>query len=403
MRGAMTGVITILTLCLVYGPGLAQTGGKSPTPCIMFRGACDVPALESVHMVDAQTGWALTYGGADALLRTTDGGTHWTDVTPVGSTGKKVDPWRITALSSLSVWVMPSGPVGSTTTEVLRTVDGGRTWGSAAIKAPLVESVFFINPREGWLTAFLGAAMGRQDVEIYRSTDGGESWIKVAETGTASELPLYGSKDNITFLNATTGWIVVSGIQGSLLYVTHDGGRTWREQTLPLLPSPEGQQNPPLPPEVKSRWVASPWQPKFFTARDGIMRADYTHYLLNESTGDQQITAAVYVYYATYDGGTTWAYTTPVPIRHTDDRRQSSGSFADMNHGWVRVGDLLYVTTDGGRGWTSIRPSSNFVDVKQIDFISPQVGWAVSKISPYLLKTQDGGRTWMPVNYAISR
>ncbi len=65
-----------------------------------------------------------------------------------------------------------------------------------------------------------------------------------------------------------------------------------------------------------------------------------------------------------------------------------------MNHGWVSDGDVLYATSDGGRRWTTIRPGYPFVNVAQIDFISPQVGWAAGEPGfPRLLKTEDGGRT----------
>ena len=72
-----------------------------------------------------------------------------------------------------------------------------------------------------------------------------------------------------------------------------------------------------------------------------------------------------------------------------------------MNHGWIADGDILYVTNDGGSQWTTIPPSPRFANVKQVDFISPQVGWAVTPAS--LLKTEDGGFTWAPVAYTISQ
>jgi photosystem II stability/assembly factor-like uncharacterized protein len=74
-----------------------------------------------------------------------------------------------------------------------------------------------------------------------------------------------------------------------------------------------------------------------------------------------------------------------------------------MNHGWVTDGDTLYVTADGGRRWMKSYPSPPFTDVKLLDFISPQVGWALRRTFPFLLKTLDGGHKWVPVLYPISR
>lgn len=227
MRAALAIATAILMLALASRPMY----GQMP--------AGDALALETIHMVDAQIGWAVAHGFRNELLRTADGGTSWRDVTPAGSSGQRAHVWRITVLSSLIAWVMPSNPVGSTSTEVFRTFDGGRTWRSASISAPLVESISIINPLEGWLIAFLAAATGRQSVEIYRSTDGGQSRIKVAASEESSGLPLYGGKNSITFRSPTTGWIPVYDLHPNSqhLYVTRDGGCTWRQQSLPLLRS----------------------------------------------------------------------------------------------------------------------------------------------------------------------
>ena len=51
----------------------------------------------------------------------------------------------------------------------------------------------------------------------------------------------------------------------------------------------------------------------------------------------------------------------------------------------------------GGRNWTTLQPAGPFADVKQLEFVSSQIGWALRRISPYLIKTLDGGRTWTSV------
>lgn len=376
MRSTMATVVAALTLGFLHGPGLAQTSGPSPTPCIMFRGACDAPSLESVHMIDAQAGWAVTYGyDVNALLRTTDGGTHWKDVTP--SSGQRI--FGLYAATALVAWLGP-----------FRTVDGGGTWTQGAIPANgSIRAIHFINSLDGSLLALGEALMGSVEAFVYRSTDGGENWIEVAREdfhGGDSGLPLSGSKSGITFLNATTGWI--TGGHGIVpnwlyLYVTRDAGRTWRQQKLPPLPL------------MTARWYSWTYSPKFFTSRNGILPV----FLSPEESGEPVI-----VFYVTHDGGATWTPTEPVSVA----KWSSAGwlvpySFADMDHGWVSDGDTLFATRDGGRRWTAIQPSQPFADVKQIEFVSPQVGFAVSRISPYLQKTLDGGRTWKAVSYTVSR
>ena len=358
VRVIITIAIAILSFGFGHEPVLAQsqTGG--------------VPALDSIQMIDATTGWAVspTDGpGRGVLLRTSDAGTHWTDVTPPGSMGRMIPdgPYSLDVLTSLIAWVGP-----------FRTIDGGLTWRNGAVPPGGRELMHFINPHDGWLVSVTetGANMASAmlTMDIYRTTDAGDTWIKLASTsagkqGGLSIEGLDGPKD-MTFLNETTGWLTGnSGVEDSLyLYVTHDGGRTWQHQTAPL--------------PVKSTWYGVISAPRFFTTQDGIL----------------PVVGRFAIFYITHDGGTTWAYTTPVTVHS-----EPALSFADMDHGWMTDGIGLYVTSDGGRHWTIEPPPS--AGVKQLDFISLQVGWAVSRINPFLLKTVDGGHTWVPVPYTVSR
>lgn len=384
MRTALTIAMTTLTLGLNSQPILGQ---------ILAGGT---PVLEKIHMVDALSGWAIFTDyrfPAIAVLLTTDGGTHWRDVTPPNSSGQRVAALNVTVLSSLVAWVtrvITNSTTLNYTSEILRTADGGRTWKSAAIPAPSVTSISFINPREGWLIAFLVAATGaNESADIYRSTDGGETWIRVTWS---SGLP-YGVKRSITFLNSATGWITVLDPRGNqpFLYVTRDGGRHWQPQSMPL------------PPELTPRWEAWPEPPKFFSARDGSIPVRYD---IRNDSGER--TASVIVLYATHDGGTTWTYTTPLKVNAAEAVYQA---VADVNHAWVINGGALQATSDGGQRWTATSGNPLLgTDVKQIQFISPEVGWAVRNARvfpapptpPFLLKTLNGGRTWAPVTYTIS-
>jgi photosystem II stability/assembly factor-like uncharacterized protein len=78
--------------------------------------------------------------------------------------------------------------------------------------------------------------------------------------------------------------------------------------------------------------------------------------------------------------------------------------FLTMKQGWVLAanGTTLNETSDGGQHWTAITPSANFAHISQLDFVSEQEGWAISSppspAAPVLLKTMDGGHTWVQVS-----
>jgi photosystem II stability/assembly factor-like uncharacterized protein len=155
--------------------------------------------------------------------------------------------------------------------------------------------------------------------------------------------------------------------------------------------------------------------PKFFTAQDGTL---LTLFNLFDDSGEH--TGRAVVLYATHDGGNTWTHTTPLAVSKSQTPYYA---IADMNHVWVTHGGVLHATSDGGRQWATLPPPPlfanpnagsepwNLASVTQLDFISPEVGWAVRNARhrldpptfPFLLKTLDGGRTWSPVTYTILR
>jgi len=342
-----------------------------------------VGAYVSLHMIDATTGWALA---EKAVLQTTDGGMHWKDVTPPGYThtsGSVID-----ALTASLAWVaIPQSD--NRATRILRTIDGGQTWQSSTIANSLngtkLARITFVNAQDGWILANRGGVVSAEVVNIYRTTDGGKTWVNVANALAAStdgpvpgHLPYGGAKSGIRFLNATTGWVtgtvLVPGF--TWLFVSHDGGSTWYQQKLPL---------PPGVP-LAQLWLRSP---KFFSATDGILPVGFSN-----NVTETPIAAFIY---RTHDGGTTWESTTPVPAT------LSAVDFLDMQHGWVTDGSILYATTDSGQHWTKIAPGKSFQHVSELDFVSSTVGWAIGgQGASHLLRTIDGGRTWVPTTPMIS-
>jgi photosystem II stability/assembly factor-like uncharacterized protein len=338
-------------------------------------------ALSSIHMFDAQKGWAVT--GKGRIVQTTDGGVHWKDVTPrypsSGSRQKVVADF----LKFSSAWVAVSDTAadGTTTVVVFRTSDGGRTWQDTTIQqTSSISQITFVDAQHGWMLSKQADLASAEAVAILGTNDGGKTWAMVSAALASSidipppgQLPFGGTKTGLGFLDATTGWMTGSSpVNGYLLlYTTHDGGSKWYPQTLQL--SPE---------EASSHLSISP--PLFFNTTDGLLPVTFD--TENGSSID---------FYVTHDGGRTWNRTTPVVA--------SAGiwDFIDMNYGWASDGTHLYVTSDGGHQWTKLSPGANFKNISRLDFVSRDIGWAIGSTAnnyPSLLKTVDGGHTWTVIS-----
>ena len=338
--------------------------------------------LISLHMIDPFTGWAL---GEHAVLRTSDGGLQWKNVTPPHSvlTRESIADFFTASLA----WVATPQTNG-TTAQVLRTTDGGQTWQQSTIQAAFLRQITFIDSQHGWILSGWGATGGAAEaVTVFRTSDGGKTWSNVSSAFPAStdtpppgHLPFGGRKSGIHFLNTSTGWITGTVVVNDLawLYVSHDGGSTWYQQSLSL---PSGVPSAQL----------SLLSPTFFSATDGILPVIFSDLITARG-----IATDIYV---THDGGTTWKSTMALPAAF------GTIDFVDTQHGWVTDGTVLYSTSDGGQHWAKLSPGANFNQVTDLSFVSSTTGWAIvgqSSNSSFLLKTTDGGKTWTPIHFSIT-
>jgi hypothetical protein len=201
--------------------GSTSTPGKTPastatvgstlvvsgTPGVNSPGCAGQASLLSVRMLDATHGWALN---VTAILKTSDGGRDWNCVTPTGWVNKIGMQARATyLLDNLHAWVVPT-PQSSNVVTVLRTSDGGQTWQSTTITDSLLQVVdppHFINSQEGWLELVPngGPGAGSESADIFHTTDGGQTWSKIASTeNPGSGLPRGGIKTGISLKTAST-------------------------------------------------------------------------------------------------------------------------------------------------------------------------------------------------------
>jgi photosystem II stability/assembly factor-like uncharacterized protein len=351
-------------------------------------------AFGGLAMVTPTIGWdnGVPFG------RTTDGGAHWTDVTPQG-VGQGFEDYYLDATHA---WVTDYSGAAPAQIVTFRTADGGRTWERGApiqIKDALGQTQqYYVDPTHGWLLLSSANHDAPDTIfsdSLYRTQDGGLHWDRIAvNTAPQSWQPpkFYCYQwCRMAFASASTGWIIGSQNEPTFA-VTHDGGATWH-----------------------------PWNAPFRTATrvcpciaDLPTFLDQDHgWLLLRSQPPGSRPEELLV---TSDGGSSW---TPRPLPLA---APMVVGFYDADHGWAfaeppaalqvplsatppTVALSLYRTNDGGRTWmrvaTNLRLASQDGQLHSLYFLDDAIGFAfrtpVGAHSWDLLRTTDGGRTWIVI------
>lgn len=218
---------------------------------------------------------------------------------------------------------------------------------------------------------------------LYKTVDGGESWIKM-KTGNEGD-----AKRALHFVNPMVGWIAE---EGSEVLKTTDGGVTWVSQT-----SGVGTV-------LNDIWFRD-LNNGFLIGNNGMLQrttnggSSWT----TISSGVSANLSRIYFYsntrgfiacnngqiLRTTNGGSSW---TAINTGATTLRDMW---FTSLSVGYAigSVGSThyLYTTTNGGTTWTANSIGSYIL--RKITFSSPQVGY-MDTYSNGILKTTDGGATW---------
>lgn len=312
--------------------------------------------LSRVFFADAENGWAI--GDKGVVLRTSDGGRHWT----------RQDSHTELPLANLFFsdkkhgWILTGGTKGVDLRDLLNpeesllllTTNGGETW----TRVPGINAlaIQFTSEQDGW-------AAGNY-ASILKTSDGGKTWRSVSVPPTALPGPVE-ERDRVlaftdlSFASPREGWIVGNrfgerGSEAGTILHTTDGGASWK-----ALPSPAPRAG------VNGAIVRQFHHLKFFSSSAGVLLADI------ERAGD-----TTSVIYSTVDGGRSWQERGSLP------GRLSALSMIDSLNGWAIRHDLrsnaalVSQTRDGGRTWSEVfRPAS--VSLRDVQTLSQTIGWAV--------------------------
>lgn len=307
----------------------------------------------NINIVDANTVWALSYDGSGGaanvqeFTKTTDGGSNWTTgIIDISDTSLELT--NLTAVSGTTAWV---GAVSPTNGKggVWKTVDSGVTWtqqnsGAYSDASSFFNVVHFFDANSG-ITQ--GDPITSTDFEVYRTTDGGETWDVVP----AASLPdIESGETGYNGGNEAAGnsfWFVTS--KGKL-YRTLDKGVTWSKYNTPLTDF------------------------SGTTVEGSIYFADNNIGILLARTG--AVASATYKIYKTTNGGLNWgagvAYTQPYrTLAFIPGSTILVGTGFSVS-GTTKTYSSAY-STDYGATWTKI---DSGVQRTGLTFLNGTTGWA---------------------------
>lgn len=186
------------------------------------------------------------YVGASAggVWKSINGGIHWEPVFDLQAV-HSIGALAISPSNPSIVWVgTGEGNVRNSVSigrGVYRSLDAGRTWQQIGLEKS--ERIARIVPHPTDPDTVYVAALGRlwgtnEERGVFRTRDGGKTWqriLGVDERTGAAELVMDPSNPNKLFAAMWEfrrwPWFFKSGGPGSGLYVTVDGGETWRKAT----------------------------------------------------------------------------------------------------------------------------------------------------------------------------
>jgi photosystem II stability/assembly factor-like uncharacterized protein len=354
-----------------------------------------LPRVVSAKLIAPGVGWvALMHDATCApgnvfspcppmrLYWTDDNGQHWRNITPPDMPTRNIR--QVFFLDRSHGWVASTDALGEETNApfyLFSTEDAGKTWRTLILRRPMFklmddytfpEELFFSDSQHGWMLWRWGMMNTRLSFLLV-TIDGGRTWERLPDPPLGRSLEFTSPRD---------GWMIGTsqkdrGIptpEDDAIWTTRDGGQHWQEISLPQSADLEGK-------EIYFSAL------KFRDRRNGLILGGT---LL---PADEKLS----FFWATHDEGKTWRFsklpeqaeTTSIlgtrlvrivrdPV--TDRPRIFKDNlmiapdipyslptgtwfvsldFVDHSNAWLNVYFALLSTTDGGKSFHSILPSTH--------------------------------------------
>ncbi len=349
-----------------------------------------------------RTVFAWPYG---RLFRSTDRGRNWTAVQTSGRGTRPLED-RISALALSPTYKSDKTLYMGTHFRTFRSMDGGRSWSVVQGAPERVKQILF-SPRYSQDRTIIACA---SNGSIYKSTDGGVSWVHVSKgpvrsVGALTISPAYDERgpDRTVF---------GGDFNGSGFYISRDGGATWAVSSSGM--SQTHVSSLAVSPDYANdhRVVALAWRDEYRSYESTHAGFDWA--LLREQCRERLIFSPGYVrdgtafgldgagrIFRSPDRGMSWRRSGTVPgggslppVRRlyvAPSRAEARTLFAVM--AWRDGG--LFRSTDSGAHWTAV---DSGMETPQCLAVSP--GFARDKTifcsgGNGIHKSTDGGAHWV--------
>jgi photosystem II stability/assembly factor-like uncharacterized protein len=203
----------------------------------------------------------------------------------------------VSAPSSKVVWMEVAGRV------LFVSMDRAVTWSQRKLPPPsafVQPEISFVSESEGWLlaTGTVTAECGAQAIAIWHTSDGASTWRQLNPTGIADAQ----CKSGLSFTDSLHGFLVASDInRAPVIYRTGDGGKSWI-----------GSHTLADPPGFTSKPGGSTLQPGRVASVGGTLLVAVTG-ISSQAVGQPPVHPAHTFVYGSDDGGATWRYRASAP------------------------------------------------------------------------------------------
>lgn len=402
--------------------------------------------FKSVSFTNSENGWAVANqvihydpfdepdGWQGRIFHTTDGGENWTEQNLPADAGlihciyfqNNQKGWAAGIRNDELDFIM------ETSGAMYYTEDGGVNWTEKY--APDINVVFtniyFITEKRGWTVGFAGSS-GETGGTIFKTTDGGDTWQRIAENYKLWQ---------IGFVDSLKGYAVgmaYNSAWGPPVLRTMDGGDSWNTIRMEEHDGFTGLYALKVFDDKviaigDKGYVATstdPWGDlgmfgqgeDLFTQKSINELYEFEDvYFINETkgwaVGSKSIgpdTWAQVVFYSN-DGGESWTEQYSLATEWMDNcTRLNAVQFVSETKGWAvghssdvgtgQTTGILY-TEDGGEHWSQQAQGVSEGQIVDLYFLDDQKGWALTDAQTFpdmsiqLLKTVNGGSSWELVN-----